>query len=38
MNEFYLLDWDTHFFGYNIASVRASDFDLKRIKNLIRGA
>ncbi len=36
MKDFLLLEWDTHFFGYKIASVRASEFELKRIKIIIR--
>jgi dTDP-4-amino-4,6-dideoxy-D-galactose acyltransferase len=36
MKDFLLLEWDTHFFGYKIASVRASAFGLTRINNIIR--
>jgi dTDP-4-amino-4,6-dideoxy-D-galactose acyltransferase len=36
MKDFLLLDWDTHFFGYKIASVRVTEFGLKKLNNLIR--
>jgi dTDP-4-amino-4,6-dideoxy-D-galactose acyltransferase len=36
MNDFLLLDWDTHFFGYKIASVKASEIGLIRLNTIIR--
>jgi dTDP-4-amino-4,6-dideoxy-D-galactose acyltransferase len=36
MKDFFLLEWDTHFFGYKIASVRASEFGLKKLNTIIR--
>jgi dTDP-4-amino-4,6-dideoxy-D-galactose acyltransferase len=36
MNDFFLLEWDTQFFGYKIASVRAFEFGFKKLNTIIR--
>jgi dTDP-4-amino-4,6-dideoxy-D-galactose acyltransferase len=35
MKDFQLLDWDTHFFGFKIASVKSFETGLDKLKNII---
>lgn len=36
MEDFLLLDWDTHFFGFKIASVKSPEIGLQKLNNIIR--
>jgi dTDP-4-amino-4,6-dideoxy-D-galactose acyltransferase len=35
MEDFYLLEWDSEFFGYNIAGIKAFELGLARLNNII---
>lgn len=36
MEDFYLLEWDSHFFGYKIAGIKTSELGLTRLNIIIR--
>lgn len=36
MKDFLLLEWDTHFFGYKIASIKAFEVGVEKLNNIFR--
>lgn len=36
MEDYYLLEWDSHFFGYKIASIKALELGFPKLNNIIK--